>query len=147
MTRITYRYMDMLVTEKKKKAPRADRRQFKRTLNTLMVNKRAIFSWKDLRAELRGVGYDVSQSALSQYLSGERSRQDEQRFFDAIARALSLTEEEKKSLVYAYAFPGGSDRPGPTEETVRRAEEAEQRIRGEEVDGGERAHRAQDNQA
>lgn len=136
----------MLMAREQEKTAKRDRIQFRRTLNKLMVD-RNIFEWKDLRAELVAVGYEIGQSRLSQYLNGKRSPRDEQAFFDAIARALELTEQEKSSLVYAYAYPGGAGRSGPTEETMRRAEEAEKRIRREQVDAEETSDRSDGNRA
>ena len=119
----------MFVMEKKRKQPKRDRTQFRRTLNKLMV-KRDIFFWKDLRAELATVGYDIGQSRLSQYLNGQRDPEELEEFFDAIGRALKLTREEKMQLAYSYAYPDGASQKGPTEETMRRAEEAEEIIKG-----------------
>ena len=135
MTQITYRYKSMLMTKDKsektapdeKSGPKYDTREFKRTLNKLMVD-RDIFTWNDLRATLAEVGYEVGQSRFSQYLNGHRSPQELQEFFDAIARALTLSKDERMRLVYSYAYPSNGSKSGPTGETFERAEEVEKII-------------------
>lgn len=136
----------MLMVEKKSKRPKRDRTQFRRTLNKLMVE-RDIYFWKDLRVALSDIGYEIGQPRLSQYLNGQRDPEDLEEFFDAIGRALDLTEEEKMRLAYSYAYPGSGVRSGPTEETYRKAEEAEKIIRGDETVEGEVSNRTEGHRA
>lgn len=133
---------------REKTQPKYDTRAFKRLLNKLMVD-RDIFTWNDLRARLAEVGYEVGQSRFSQYLNGYRGPQELQEFFDAIAKGLKLTEDEKMRLVYSYAYPSTGPKPGPTDETLQRAEEVEKIIRGDSTEPveGEHSNRPEDNRA
>jgi hypothetical protein len=121
--------MNMLVTEK---GQRREMTEFGKTLNKLMV-KHDVYQWDQLRERLEDVGYKIGQSRLSQYLYGKRNPRNPQDFFDAIATALRLDEDEKTRLVYSFAYPAGrTSRGGLSQETIDGARAFEERVRAEE---------------
>lgn len=95
------------MTERQSSGPKQDMREFRSTLNKLMVA-HDVFTWKALRDRLTEVGYDIGQSKLSQYLNGKRNPEEPQELFEALAKALRLSENEKLRLVYAFAYPKSS---------------------------------------
>ena len=137
----------MLMSDRKTKRGTSEMTEFGKTLNTLMVM-HGIFEWKDLLGALESVGYEIGQPRLSGYLYGDRNPRNPQELFDAIARALELSEEEKMRLIYSYGYPKQRNNGGPTQRNIDQARLAEEKIKeraqqrkgaGENTAGDDRA--------
>ncbi len=117
----------MLMATRKPKRNTSEMTAFGKTLNKLMVD-HDVYEWKDLLELLEGVGYEIGQPRLSGYLYGDRNPRRPRELFDAIAKALDLSEDEKMRLIYSYGYPDGSG-DGPSEKAIERSMAAEDEIR------------------
>ncbi|MGH3087732.1 MAG: hypothetical protein ACRDSJ_10510 [Rubrobacteraceae bacterium] len=119
--------------------------EFGKTLNRIMVN-HDVYEWKDLLKLLdEKAGLDMGQPRLSGYLYGDKQPRRTQEFFNALAVALELDENEKKRLIYAYGYPKGG--VGVSGETLQNAEAAEEEIRARKQNREREGNGAQRNSA
>lgn len=100
--------------------------EFGKTLNRTMVA-HDVYTWTALRERLKGIGYEIGQSQLSQYIYGIRNPQELQALFAALSEALNLTTDEEMRLTYAFAYPHGGGRI--SRETIERSVAAEEEVR------------------
>ncbi len=136
----------MLMTEnreRRQKRGTGEMKPFGRLLNRMMVD-REMYEWKDLVAAMKAQGYKIEGSKLSQYLYGGRHPRDPEEFFGVVAKALNLSEAEKKELMFAYGFPDSFTGARMQPERVEKISDAEERLRrraegeeDEQVNSGE----------